>query len=126
DGGIAFDDATPYLGKGNYAAAEMLYERYGRKVAIALCGPVGEYQGLLAGIAFSDKDLRPSRLAARGGVGAVMGSKRVKAIVVDLDKTPPFGDPRKVTDSIKRYTKMLREDSIVMNFYNKVGTMGMA
>lgn len=126
DGGIDFDDAAPYLGKGNFAAAEMLYERYGRKVAIALCGPVGEYQGLLAGIAFSDKDLRPSRLAARGGVGAVMGSKRVKAIVVDLDKTPPFGDPKKVAASIREYTRMLREDSVVMNFYNKVGTMGMA
>lgn len=126
DGAIDFDDAAPYLGKGNFAAAEMLYERYGRKVAIALCGPVGEYQGLLAGIAFSDKDLRPSRLAARGGVGAVLGSKRVKAIVVDLDKTPPFSDPKKVTSSIKEYAKMLREDSVVMNFYNKVGTMGMA
>ncbi|MFO7633473.1 MAG: aldehyde ferredoxin oxidoreductase C-terminal domain-containing protein [Caldilinea sp.] len=126
DGAIDFDDASAYLGKGNFAAAEMLYARYGRKVAIALCGPVGEYQGLLAGIAFSDKDLRPSRLAARGGVGAVMGSKRVKAIVVDLDKIPPFGDPKKVTASIKEYTRMLREDSVVMNFYNKVGTMGMA
>ena len=126
DGGIDFDDAAPYLGKGNFAAAELLYAQYGRKVAIALCGPVGEYQGLLAGIAFSDKDLRPSRLAARGGVGAVMGSKRVKAIVVDLDRSPPFGDPKKVTASIKEYTKLLREDSIVMNFYNKVGTMGMA
>ncbi|MBE2238757.1 MAG: aldehyde ferredoxin oxidoreductase [Caldilineaceae bacterium] len=126
DGGIDFDDASAYLGKGNFAAAEMLYDRYSRKVAIALCGPVGEYQGLLAGIAFSDKDLRPSRLAARGGVGAVMGSKRVKAIVVDLDKAPPFGDPKKVTASIKEYAKLLREDSVVMNFYNKVGTMGMA
>jgi len=126
DGGIDFDDATPYLGKGNFEAADRLYARYGRKVAIALCGPVGEYQGLLAGIAFSDKDLRPSRLAARGGVGAVLGSKRVKAIVVDLDKLPPFGDPKKVNSSIKEYTRLLREDSIVMNFYNKVGTMGMA
>jgi aldehyde:ferredoxin oxidoreductase len=126
DGTIDFDDASAYLGKGNFAAADMLYTRYGRKVAIALCGPVGEYQGLLAGIAFSDKDLRPSRLAARGGVGAVMGSKRVKAIVVDLDKTPPFSDPQKVNSSIKEYTRLLREDSIVMNFYNKVGTMGMA
>lgn len=126
DGAIDFDDASAYLGKGNFAAADMLYARYGRKVAIALCGPVGEYQGLLAGIAFSDKDLRPSRLAARGGVGAVMGSKRVKAIVVDLDKAPPFGDPKKVNSSIKEYTRLLREDSIVMNFYNKVGTMGMA
>ena len=126
DGTLAFDSADPYLGKGNFAAAEMLYKRYGRKVAIALCGPVGEYQGLLAGIAFSDKDLRPSRLAARGGVGAVMGSKRVKAVVVDLHKVPQFSDPQKLNASIKEYTKMLRQDSIVMNFYNKVGTMGMA
>ena len=126
DGSIVFDSAEAYLGKGNFAAAEMLYERYGRKVAIAICGPVGEYQGLLAGIAFSDKELRPSRMAARGGVGAVMGSKRVKAIVVDLHKVPSFSDSKKVTASIKEYTKMLRQDSIVMNFYNKVGTMGMA
>ncbi|MBW7882310.1 MAG: aldehyde ferredoxin oxidoreductase [Caldilineaceae bacterium] len=126
DGTISFDDATPYMGKGNFAVAEMLFARYGRKVAQALCGPVGEYQGLLAGIAFSDKDGRPSRLAARGAVGAVMGSKRIKAIVVDLDKTPQFESPKRVTSSIKDYVKMLRADSIVMNFYNKVGTMGMA
>jgi aldehyde:ferredoxin oxidoreductase len=45
DGGIDFDDATPYLGKGNFEAADLLYTRYSRKVAMALCGPVGEYQG---------------------------------------------------------------------------------
>ena len=125
-GQITFEDATPFLGLGNYAAAELIYQQYGRKIALALCGPVGEYQGLIAGIAFSDKELRPSRLAARGGVGAVLGSKRIKAILVDLDKAPPFGDPKKVAASSKEYTRLLREDSIVMNFYNKVGTMGMA
>src|SRR5689334_11344996 len=78
DGTIAFDDGTPYLGKGNFEADRMLHARYGKKTTVALCGPVGEYQGLLAGIAFSDKDGRPSRLAARGGVGAVMGAKKVK------------------------------------------------
>jgi aldehyde:ferredoxin oxidoreductase len=78
DGTLSFDTAEPYLGKGNFEAAEMLHEKYGKKVSLGLCGPVGEYQGLLAGIAFSDIDLRPSRLAARGGVGAVMGSKKVK------------------------------------------------
>jgi aldehyde:ferredoxin oxidoreductase len=126
DGAIDFDDATPYLGKGNFEAAERLYARYGKKVAIALCGPVGEYQGLIAGIAFSDKDGRPSRLSARGGVGAVMGSKRVKAIVADLDRIPPFQDRRKVTAAIKDYAKMLQADGIVQNFYAKLGTMGMA
>lgn len=126
DGGIDFDDGALYLGKGNYEAADLLYGRYGTKVAIALCGPVGEYQGLIAGIAFSDKDRRPSRLSARGGVGAVMGSKRVKAIVVDLDRVPPFHDAPKVNASIKEYARLLQADGIVENFYAKLGTMGMA
>jgi len=126
DGGIDFDDATPYLGKGNFEADRMLHAKYGKKVTVALCGPVGEYQGLLAGIAFSDKDGRPSRLAARGGVGAVMGSKKVKAIVVDLDKIPAFHEPKKVNAAIKDYAKMLQADGIVTNFYQKIGTMGMA
>ena len=73
------------------------------RASIGLCGPVGEYEGLIAGISFSDKDGRPARLAARGGVGAVMGSKKVKAIVVDLDKIPPFNEPRKVNAAIKDY-----------------------
>jgi aldehyde:ferredoxin oxidoreductase len=125
-GGIDFDDATPYLGRGNFTAQDMLHARYGKKVTIALCGPVGEYLGLIAGIAFSDKDGRPARLSARGGVGAVMGSKRVKAIVVDLDRVPSFHEPRKVNAAIKNYAKMLQADSMVQNFYAKIGTMGMA
>jgi aldehyde:ferredoxin oxidoreductase len=126
DGSIEFDDASPYLGKGNFEAQEMLHRKYGKKVTIGLCGPVGEYQGLLAGISFSDKDGRPARLSARGGVGAVMGSKKVKAIVVDLDKIPPFTDSRKVSTAIKDYAKMLQADNMVTNFYAKIGTMGMA
>lgn len=125
DGTISFDDATPYLQKGNFAAAELLYERYGKKVALGICGPVGEYQGLLAGIAFSDSDGRPSRLSARGGVGAVMGSKRVKAIVVDLDKIPLLHDRKKSMGNIRTYAQKLQADSIVVNFYNALGTMGM-
>ena len=126
DGTIAFDDGTPYLGKGVFETAAMLRDKYGKKIAVGICGPVGEYQGLIGGIAFSDKDGRPSRLAARGGVGAVMGSKKVKAIVVDMDRIPPFHEPKKVNASIKDYAKMLQADGIVANFYAKLGTMGMA
>jgi aldehyde:ferredoxin oxidoreductase len=126
DGTIDFDDAAPYLGKGNFEAQDMLHKKYGKKVTIALCGPVGEYQGLIAGIAFSDKDGRPARLSARGGVGAVMGLKKVKAIVSDMDKVPPFSEPKKVNAAIKDYAKMLQADSMVANFYQKIGTMGMA
>jgi len=126
DGGLDWDDAAPYLGKGNFEVQAMLHARYGKKVTIALCGPVGEYQGLIAGIAFSDKDGRPARLSARGGVGAVMGMKKVKAIVVDLDRIPPFEDGKKVNAAIKDYAKLLQADSMVQNFYAKIGTMGMA
>ena len=55
-----------------------------------------------------------------------MGSKKVKAIVVDLDKIPPFTEPKKVNAAIKNYAKLLQADSIVQNFYQKIGTMGMA
>src|SRR5262245_22856513 len=126
DGSIDFDDGGPYLGKGNFEAQEMLHKKYGKKVTIALCGPVGEYQGLLGGISFSDKDGRPARLSARGGVGAVMGAKKVKAIVVDLDRIPPFTDTKKVNVAIKDYAKMLLADTMVTSFYQKIGTMGMA
>lgn len=126
DGGVDFDEAGPYLGKGNVEATAMLFARYGKKIALALCGPVGEYGGLIAGIAFTDKDGRPSRLSARGGVGAVMGGKRVKAVVVDLDRVPALHDRQKANAAIKDYAKMLQADGIVTNFYARLGTMGMA
>jgi aldehyde:ferredoxin oxidoreductase len=126
DGTVDFVDAAPYMGQGNFEAATTLRSKYGKKIAFALCGPVGEYEGLMAGIAFSDKDGRPSRLSARGGVGAVMGNKKIKAIVLDLDKIPPFEDVKRVNASIKDYAKMLQADGIVQNFYAPLGTMGMA
>ncbi|GIT20218.1 MAG: hypothetical protein CM1200mP39_30240 [Dehalococcoidia bacterium] len=116
EGEIAYDSATPYLGLGNFAPASRLHERYGNKVSIGLCGPVGEYGGLLSGISFSDTDLRPSRLAARGGVGAFMGSKRVKAIVVEQNPgMPKLHDRKKVMGSVKAYNAMLNEDEIAQN-----------
>ena len=125
DGSIHFDSAEPYLGKGNFEAARLLHEQYGDKVSLALCGPVGEYQGLIAGVAFSDVDNRPSRLAARGGVGAVMGSKKVKAIVVDLHRMPIFHDRKKVIQAVRTYADWMKEDAFIDGFRTK-GTAMMA
>ncbi len=125
DGSITFDDAAPYLGKKNFEAAEMLHEKYGKKVSLALTGPVGEYMGLLGGIALSDNDNRPSRLAARGGVGAVMGSKKVKAIVIDLHKMPPLHERKKTLGAVKQYASWINEDTAIQTVYNPVGTMAM-
>ena len=125
EGQIHFKDASAYMGMGNFETAAKLHEEYGKKVSIGLCGPVGEYQGALAGISFSDVDLRPSRLAARGGVGAVMGSKKVKAIVLDLHKMPALHDRKKVMGAVKEYKKMLDAEPAIHNF-QKLGTAMMA
>ena len=48
--------------------------------------------------------MRPSiRLAARGGIGAVMGSKKIKAIVIDQFKMPTFHDRKKVMGAVREY-----------------------
>ena len=113
EGEVTFDDAEPYLRKGLFEAAALLHEKYGDKVSIGICGPVAEYGGLIAGIAFSDQENRPVRLSARGGVGAVMGSKKVKAIVVDKHKMPTFHDRKKLMTSVREYGAKLDDDAAI-------------
>lgn len=125
DGTVSFESAEEYLGMGNFEAAEKLHERFGKKVSLALCGPVGEYQGLLAGISISDADRRPTRLAARGGVGAVMGAKKIKVIVADLNKMPQLNDRKKVLQTVREYGRLLGEDETI-KAYTDVGTAAMA
>lgn len=125
DGSYSFDSADGLLGLGNFDCARALHEKYGKKVSLAICSPVGERLGLLAGIAMSDTDQRPARLAARGGVGAVMGSKKVKAIVVDLNKMPTFHDRKKVIQGVKKYAELLKADAGI-NALKDYGTAMMA
>jgi aldehyde:ferredoxin oxidoreductase len=121
EGEITFEPADEYLGKGLFETAEMLYEKYGKKISLGICSPVGEYGGLIAGIAFTDPEGRPVRISARGGVGAVMGSKKVKAIVADQVKMPTFHDRKSLMGKIRKYTEMLKEDPAVQNM-RRLGT----
>jgi len=81
--GARFDFGDEFAGLGVYDTAPRLMEKYGDHVAIAMIGPGGEMRLATAGIQNLDKDKVPSRIAARGGLGAVMGSKGLKAIVID-------------------------------------------
>ena len=107
--GARFDPADDLAGLGVYAAAPKLLERYGDKVAISLIGPGGEMLMAGAGIQNIDKDRTPSRINARGGMGAVMGSKRLKAIVFDDSggERPPIADPAAFKAATKAYHKAL-------------------
>lgn len=78
DGKTELRDASGLWGKDTYATEESLCSEIGdSKIKVACIGPAGEAKSLLAGIV-NEK----GRIAARGGAGAVMGSKNLKAVVV--------------------------------------------
>jgi len=91
DDSVKLLPAGDLWGKGCYEAEETLKKRYGEDFQVALIGPAGEN---LVKFACISHDF--GRQAGRTGVGAVMGSKRVKAIVIRGTKTIPLADPQGV------------------------------
>jgi aldehyde:ferredoxin oxidoreductase len=78
DGKASLRDASHLWGKDTHETEDCLHQELGDpKIKIASIGPAGELQSLVAGIV-NEK----GRIAARNGVGAVMGSKRLKAVAV--------------------------------------------
>lgn len=114
-------------GQGIHATAERLLERFGPKVGLAMIGPSGEMRMAAAGIVHLDKDQVPGRISARGGLGALMGSRGLKAIVIDDagTKMPPLVDRDLFNDARKRYTKSLQEHPQTNEIYPLYGTAAM-
>lgn len=125
--GIRFEEAGDIVGKGVYESGASLVRDYGDEVAIALIGPGGEQKMRAAGIQNIDLDQTPSRIAARGGLGAVMGSKRIKALVIDIlgSPSPPIIDLPAFKSARKRYTTALTNHPQTTS-YADYGTAAMA
>jgi aldehyde:ferredoxin oxidoreductase len=81
--GVTFSDASDLRFSGNYDLVDKLRGQHGDKVAIISIGPAGERKMCAASIAVTDMEQRPTRHAGRGGVGAVMGAKGIKAIILN-------------------------------------------
>ena len=81
--GARLDPAPDLAGKMVEDTIAYLREKYGRKIGIFCIGPAGEMLMAGAGIASPDEYDEQIRYAARGGIGALMGSKGLKAVVVD-------------------------------------------
>lgn len=81
--GASLEAAKDIMGLTNYAACDKLRQQFGEKVGIILIGPAGEMGLANSTVGITDPEGRPARHAARGGVGAIMGAKGLKAIVVD-------------------------------------------
>ncbi len=85
---VEFFDATEYANKNLYDVFPKLYARFGDKVSIAGCGVAGECGYGNAGVVFNDMAKRPSRYSGRGGLGSVLGSKKLKFIVINGAGSP--------------------------------------
>ncbi len=99
-------------GLGTYATAEHLWQKYGTGCTILSIGQAGEQLLSGAAIACTGEGEQHSNIAARGGLGAVMGSKGLKAVVLDKAgaKSVPFADPDLFRTASKRFAQELIND----------------
>ena len=123
-------------GKMNYDLIATLQNKYGKDIGVISIGPAGEAKMAASTIAITDQDGRPSRHAARGGLGAVMGSKGIKAVVINAKDTKSI-EPlhkEKFKETVKELIETLKQEKRfqslskfgtpnVINFLSQLGSM---
>lgn len=108
----------------NYDLIEKMKKEYGEKIACISIGTAGEMKMSAASIACTDMEVRPTRHAGRGGVGAVMGAKGVKVIVMDetgLKNREPK-NPDKFREANKRWADGLKKHPVTGQGLPSYGT----
>jgi aldehyde:ferredoxin oxidoreductase len=116
EGKAELRDASDLWGKNTRETDEILRKELGdEKAKVACIGPAGELKSLISGIVNED-----GRIAARSGVGAVMGSKRLKAVVVRGKNRVPVAHPRKLKEAREVYLKAFKASG----FQQRLSTQG--
>jgi aldehyde:ferredoxin oxidoreductase len=135
--GVEFLPADEYAGLGNYDTMARLWDRFGKGVGVMSIGQAGEKRLTGASIQFADPAGRPGRAAGRGGLGALMGSKKLKALVVDDAGTDPvqLAEPEKFKEASRKWAKYLMEHpvsgqalpaygtAVLINIVNEAGAL---
>lgn len=110
--------ADELWGKDTFEVDEILRGKYGKRACTASIGVAGEKLSLLSCIMNDGED---ARTTARCGVGAVMGSKRLKAICVDGDTATPVVKEQEFNDSVKKWAPIIMKN---MEGMREGGTSG--
>ncbi len=132
--GVALRECPELKGLRTYDACSKLAETHSKRAAFILCGPAGEARYKGASVALTDDDHRyPTRHAARGGLGAVMGAKGLKAVVVDDEGTKarmakdPKGFKERVGAQVKHHQEgpqlFARGTSALVGMANMMDTL---
>ncbi len=110
--GITIQEESEVIGQGNFAVVQTLNQRLGAKVGVITIGPAGEMKMLGANISIKDPDSH-LRSHGRGGLGAVMGSKKIKFIsVAPTDQKVAIADPEAFKVASRTFAKGLIDNPI--------------
>jgi aldehyde:ferredoxin oxidoreductase len=111
-------DATALWGKRVSETTDQLMAEVGQKNASVACiGPAGENLSFVASV-MNDKH----RAAGRSGVGAVMGSKNLKAIIAFGSKKSPIVNEEKMKEVVKAQVRMLKDNPVTGSGLPALGT----
>ncbi len=117
--GLEFKDATALWGEDTYRTQEKIQQELGEKINTAAIGPAGENRVLIASIIIDGKD---SRAAGRCGLGAVMGSKNLKAIaVLPSGPVPAIFDSRGLAEARRESLSKIREKARGLTDFGTAG-----
>lgn len=111
--GVTVQEESELVGKGNFAVIDALEARLGKKTGILTIGPAGELKMTAANISVKDPDSK-IRSHGRGGLGAVMGSKKIKFISISDEGAPkvPIADPEKFKTAARTFAKALLDHPV--------------
>jgi aldehyde:ferredoxin oxidoreductase len=115
---IKIKDAEEMWGQDTYCTSQSLKEKHGPEIKIASIGQAGENLVNISSIVI---DAPHYRLAGRGGLGAVMGSKNLKAIVVKGNLKTEINDPLTLKEVLKTDRQNIRHYTEGLH---KLGTAG--
>lgn len=115
---VSFHSAEDLWGLKTSEAEAVVKEKVGDKCRVACIGPAGEKQVLLAAV------VSETRTASRGGAGAVMGSKNLKAVAVSGNVKPPVSDKQAMEEAIKKIREEQNENPSVVGMQVN-GTAGL-
>ena len=112
NGDASLIDAKQFKSMRTYELAAKLKEKYGDDNSVTCIGPAGELQLTAASVQTTDTDGRPCRAAGRGGLGAVMGAKGLKALVVSMGGKPAdvLADAPAFKEAAKAYARDVKAD----------------
>jgi aldehyde:ferredoxin oxidoreductase len=124
DDGYELLEGDKYSGMNNYQLADELRNDFGRKIGIMSIGNAGERGYKNSTVQITDMEGHPSRAAARGGLGSLMGSKKIKAIVLDVKIKVPveYDDTEKFKHGVKNYIAGIKANPISGQAMPALGT----